>query len=70
MKIFYTGIGCKKEFIHTESEFLKIMEKEITNRRHVSEFKGFFEGHVLPDDFIFFNLKNWLDFSGAEILSE
>jgi hypothetical protein len=28
-KIFYTGIGCNRTTIHTETEFLEIMRKKI-----------------------------------------
>ena len=30
MKIFYSGIGCKKGEIHTEQEFLDIMKIHFT----------------------------------------
>ena len=30
MIILYTGLGCKGDFNHTETEFLEIMNKEFT----------------------------------------
>ena len=57
MKIYYSGIGAKKDGIHTEQEFLDIMNKEFT---HKDWNKGIswseqleFKDWVLPDDFIF-----------------
>jgi len=70
MKILYTGIGSNITDIHEEKEFLTIMEKEITNKRHVSHFKFQFKDYILPDDFVFFNLNDWIEYSGAEILCE
>jgi hypothetical protein len=31
LRIFYTGVGCKKDFIHTEKEFLQIMRTNFDN---------------------------------------
>ena len=78
MIIGYTGIGAKKNGIHTEQEFLDIMNKEIThkdwNKNKGQRGKGEiihnliqlqFKDWVLPDDFIFFTLKDWIEYSGA-----
>ena len=70
MFILYTGIGSKTNGIHTEQEFLDIMNKEITHKdwnNSISwpeqlEFKNW----VLPDDFIFFTLQDWIEYAGAE----
>ena len=70
MKILYTGIGSNKNGIHEEKEFLKIMEKEIVNKKIEYYFKVQFKDYILPDDFVFFNLNDWIQFSGAEILCE
>ena len=71
MKIYYSGIGAKKDGIHTEQEFLDIMNKEFTHKdwnKSISwpaqlEFKDW----VLPDDFIFFTLNDWIEYSGASL---
>ena len=71
MIIFFTGIGANKNGIHTEQEFLDIMNKTITwkdwnNRRIPSWTEQLqFKDWVLPDDFIFFTLKDWVEYSGA-----
>ena len=71
MKIYYSGIGAKKDGIHTEQEFLDIMNKEFT---HKDWNKGIswtaqleFKDWVLPDDFIFFTLNDWIEYSGASL---
>jgi len=70
MIIGYTGIGAKKNGIHTEQEFLDIMNKEFTfkdwnNSRDIWPPQLQFKDWVLPDDFIFFTLKNWVEYAGA-----
>ena len=78
MEIFYTGIGCNKTGKHTENEFLDIMNKEFTYKtwRHELEiipreqhYQLQFKDWILPDDFIFFTLKDWIEYSGAEIVA-
>ena len=73
-QILYTGIGSKENGIHTEQEFLKIMSEnyshiqwsqEPTYRQHLClKYKDW----SLPDDFIFFSLNEWLEYSGADII--
>lgn len=74
MKILYTGIGCKKDHIHTEKEFLHIMNQTCTWKdwnNNVSWTEQLqFKDWVLPDDFIFFTLSNWIEYSGAEIYAD
>jgi hypothetical protein len=77
MKILYDGIGSNTTGEHTEDEFLKIMSKEfthknwsfilkkITKREEHDQFV--FKDWILPDDFVFFTLANWIEYSGAEI---
>jgi hypothetical protein len=79
MIIGYTGIGAKKNGIHTEQEFLNIMNKEFTHKDWNKNCKkGCKEGiiqdliqltpfkdWVLPDDFAFFTLNDWIEYSGA-----
>jgi hypothetical protein len=76
MKIFYTGIGCNKTGEHTEIEFLNIMNKEFTHKswRHElatipreNHYQLQFKDWFLPDDFVFFTLTDWIEYSGAEI---
>jgi len=71
MVIFYTGIGAKKNGIHTEQQFLDIMNKQFTwkdwNNDNVQWAPQLqFKDWVLPDDFIFFTLHDWVEYSGAE----
>jgi hypothetical protein len=74
MTIFYTGIGCNKTGKHTENEFLNIMNKEFTHKiwRHElakipreNHYQLHFKDFTLPDDFIFFTLEDWIEYSGA-----
>lgn len=76
IKILYTGIGCNETGEHTESEFLKIMSKEFTNKIWRFElleipreyhYQLQFKNWILPDEFIFFTLLDWIEYSGAEI---
>ena len=72
--ILYDGIGASKD-IHTEEEFLNIMKKVFTQRDWKAEFEQRlprenhyqldFKDWVLPDDFIFFTLEDWIEYSGA-----
>ena len=69
MIILFTGIGAKKNGIHTEQEFLDIMNKEFTWKdwnNGISWTEQLqFNDWILPDDFIFFTVKNWIEYSGA-----
>jgi len=76
MYIYYTGIGCNKTEQHTEKEFLNIMHREFTHKCWNHEmaknprqyyFQLQFEDRILPDDFKFFTLTDWIEYSGAEI---
>jgi hypothetical protein len=78
MKIFYTGIGCNKTGEHSEAEFLNIMDREFTHKNWKYELEKIpreqhyqlqFNDWILPDDFIFFTLKDWIEYSGAEIVN-
>ena len=79
MKIYYTGIGCNENGIHTEQEFLEIMGKEFTHKTWRFElsivsremhYQLQFKDWVLPDEFIFFKTADWIEYSGAEVLME
>lgn len=74
MQIFYTGIGCKTNGIHTETEFLNIMNSLFTNRKWGGESKIIFDYQLefkdfdLPHDFASFTLSDWVEYSGAEYI--
>jgi len=77
MKIFYTGIGSNKTGYHTDNEFLNIMNREFAHKIWSYELEKIprenhyqleFKDWVLPDDFIFFTLTDWIEYSGAEIV--
>ena len=72
MKILYDGIGCNNSKEHTEEEFLAIMKRCFTTYDWTSELEMMpshyqlqFKDWVLPDDFVFFTLKDWIEYSGA-----
>jgi hypothetical protein len=77
MKILYDGIGSNPSGEHTEEEFLKIMSKEFTHKNWSTTLKRIerreehdqfvFKDWILPDDFVFFTLNDWIEYSGAEI---
>jgi hypothetical protein len=76
MKILYSGIGSNESGEHTEKEFLNIMRKEFTQKTWRFELKEIprenhyqlqFKDWILPDDFVFFTLTDWIEYSGAEI---
>ena len=72
--IYYSGIGCKKDEMHTEQEFLNIMNTHFTwknwNKENSWSQQLTFKDWVLPDDFIFFTLDDWIEYSGAGRLPE
>lgn len=74
MQVYYTGIGCNKNGIHAETEFLNIMNSLFTNRKWGGESKIIFDYQLefkdfnLPDDFMFFTLSDWVEYSGAEYI--
>jgi hypothetical protein len=75
MLIKYDGIGSsttKTEF--ADDEFVKLMDEKFTHRKWKKEYDFYqheiqlkFKDWVLPDDFVFFTLADWIEFSGAEI---
>ncbi len=80
MKILYDGIGSNPKGEHSEEEFLKIMSKQFTHKnwshilkkvqRREDHYQLNFPGWILPDDFVFFNLSDWIEYSGARIATE
>ena len=78
MKILYDGIGCNKTGEHTENEFLNIMNREFTYKNWTYElvliprkyhWQLQFNDWILPEEFKFFSLKDWIEYSGAEIIN-
>lgn len=76
MLIYYTGIGAKPDGKHTEAEFLAIMNREVAHRQWGTYNRALdiagklkFKDWILPDDFVFFTLNDWLEYSGAEQLA-
>ena len=76
MKILYDGIGANETGEHSEIEFLNIMKREFTHKRWKSillrnprelHYQLQFKDWILPDDFVFFTLTDWIEYSGAEI---
>ncbi len=76
--VFYTGVGATKRK-HTIDEFLQIMKNEYTDKSWKQELEIVpreyydelcFKDWVLPDDFVFFRLEDWLEYSGAELHQE
>jgi hypothetical protein len=78
MIIFYTGIGSNGKNFHSELDFLRIMEREFTYKLWGYEMWMVPEGElhpqldfgdwILPDEFIFFTLEDWIKYSGAELI--
>lgn len=76
MLIYYTGIGSTPEkTIFAEDEFVRIMNENFTHRdwKNVpwilkSIQLDYKDDWVLPDDFIFFTLQDWIEYSGAQFL--
>lgn len=78
MVILYDGIGADPTGLHTEERFLEIMSKEIERKKwqkrpekniinwfFENEFRLKFKEWVLPEDFCFFTLDDWIEYSGA-----
>jgi len=74
--VFYSGVGSKESHQHTVQEFLAIMKEEFQNKSWAAELEMYekseidelnFKDWILPDDFCFFTLEDWLEFSGASI---
>ncbi len=78
MTIYYTGIGANDSGVHSEDDFLNIMAREFTNKdwspilalcNGQPHYQLTFNDWVLPRDFILFTLNDWIEYSGAEIVS-
>lgn len=78
-KILYDGIGANESKVHTVEEFLEIMKREFTNKNwqddiiykisgRENHYQLKFKEWYLPDDFVFFTLNDWLEYSGAVLM--
>jgi len=78
MTILYDGIGADPSRVHTEERFLEIMKRDIENKKwqklsdenfamwfFENEFQLKFKDWVLPDDFCFFTLEDWIEYAGG-----
>lgn len=78
VQILYDGIGADPSGIHTEERFLEIMKRDIENKKwqkrpeenivnwyFENEFQLKFKDWILPDDFCFFMLDDWVEYAGA-----
>ena len=76
MKIFYTGIGSNSTGEHTIQEFLNIMYTQFTSRYWTQDELEYyytvpalkFKRFKLPEEFIYFNLQDWIEYSGSSVL--
>jgi hypothetical protein len=74
--VHYSGIGANPSHKHTKEEFVAIMKQEFQDKQWGEEIEMYgkeqieelnYKDWILPDDFCFFSLEDWLDYSGAEI---
>lgn len=72
--VYYSGVGCNPTHKHTTDEFIDIMKCEFQHKSWANDIDTYGKEHlpelhykdwVLPDDFCFFTLDDWLGFSGA-----
>ena len=76
MYILYEGPGARSDNIHTIPEFLKIVHMvymdsdahwkfSITDIDTSVSYTVQWKQWILPDDFVFFSLEDWLDFTSS-----
>jgi hypothetical protein len=78
MQIIYDGVGADPSGVHTPERFLEIMnrpkkwqkrpETNFANWIYENEIQLKFKDWVLPDDFCFFSLEDWVEYAGAVIV--
>ncbi len=81
MRILYDGIGADPSFIHIPERFIEIMTNWVQNKKwqktprenvvnwyYENEIQLKFKDWILPDDFCFFKLDDWVDYAGARIV--
>ena len=65
MLIYCTGIGAITTGIHNEDEFMYAMR--VFRKQELEPDQLLFKEWNLPEDFDKFTLKDWIEYSGAEI---
>jgi hypothetical protein len=78
--IRYDGVGADPGGIHTDERFLEIMRLGVEHKKwqrrpetnpfnwiYENEIQLKFKDWVLPDDFCFFSLDDWIEYAGANI---
>ena len=76
MKVLYTGIGSNESGEHSLQEFLNIMYSQFTNRYWTENEREYyysipqltFKRFKLPEEFIYFTVQDWLEYSGASVV--
>jgi len=63
--VLYSGIGAKRSEKHTTDEFLDIMNRHFVENKIYGIING--DSHD-PDKLAKFNLREWLDWSGARLM--
>lgn len=78
-KILYDGIGHDSREFYNVDDFLALMNKEFTYKKweediifkvqgRENHYQLQFKDWYLPNDFIFFTLNDWIEYSGAELI--
>ncbi len=72
--VYYSGVGCNPTYKHTRDEFITIMKREFQHKSWAIEIEIYgkaclpelnYKDWILPDDFCFFTIEDWIDFAGA-----
>jgi hypothetical protein len=76
--IHYDGVGADPSGVHTDEQFVEIMKRDVENKKwqrrpetnpfnwiYENEIQLKFNDWVLPDDFCYFTLDDWIDYAGA-----
>jgi hypothetical protein len=72
--VYYTGCGAKRQGRHTTREFLNIMYREFRDKdwnkcsQEDKESRLRYKDFILPDEFQFFTLDDWIYFVGASFI--
>ncbi len=76
MFIAYDGIGSTpSKTVFTEEEFVNLMNKTVTYKNWkdvpiiLKSIQLNYKDWVLPDDFIFFTIHDWIEYSGARVIN-
>ena len=79
-QIIYSGIGTDPNHVHTPERFVAVMKHSVENKKwqrtpdenmvnwiYENQIQLKFKDWILPDDFCFFTLEDWVEYSGARI---